>query len=407
MLNNISEFQNFFEQLTICCLEDQDKLRAVIASGVILPAEMKAHFDALRELGIKSANEDLAALPKTTRLLLLKKQNEFILPKSPSIIAQRANEIIRRHKIFEAAEQIFKKQTDPDVVIDLINFKKIEPVESGALEDLSSYYIQETKEIASKGDTRLIVPGFEHLSKGIGGFNPQRISIFTGETGLGKTNFAVNFCLAAAKVGAVAYVNMEMSFRDMVSRFAVIGGSDYKSYFSGRFIPLQVENSIARPFEINITSGRQLSLGQIKAHLTLLKSTKNIKFAVIDYDQKIELKYEKNIPEWKELQNILIELEDTAKELELHIMVLAQVNREGAISGSFRSLFPAHTVLAFTIHADHGPIIHAKKNRHGKKNLAVKVDYSESSSRITEKESIIFDPEVKEIKPFKQRPQNV
>jgi len=99
----------------------------------------------------------------------------------------------------------------------------------------------------------------------------------------------------------------------------------------------------------------------------------------------------RNIQEWKALQQAIIRLEDLAKELNFCIIVLAQLNRDGEISASHRATFSAHTVLNFRDHPTLGPVIDAKKNRHGKKDSVVTVDYTEISARITEKQQVKID----------------
>ena len=46
--------------------------------------------------------------------------------------------------------------------------------------------------------------------------------------------------------------------------------------------------------------------------------------------------------------------------------------------------FGAHTVLPFVADEEFGPMIKAVKNRHGKRNQAIRVGYDEHTSIITE-----------------------
>ncbi len=382
------DLREFYEQAAVRALESQAFRASLSSSGVVLPKDLLEKLKLLDSLGEKEVRIELSNdFPIEIRTLLAKKVDGYPIPKSPGMLALRANELLRRDSIYKAAVKIVNNQNH-DEALSLLSYKKIEPVECSSIEDLSSYYVSEFKSLVERGVAKIIVPGFRKLSEAIGGFNPKRVCIFMGETGLGKTNFAVNFSLSAAQVSAVAYVNMEMSFEDMVNRFAVISSSTYKEYYRGGFNENEICFNLKTNHKINITSGKQLSLEQIESFLGLQKKEENIKFAVIDYDQKIDLDLSGNIPEWKSLQNAIIKIEEISKELDINIIVLAQVNRDGMISGSFRSLFPATTVLHFRTHESLGPIIEIKKNRHGKKDQAIKVSYDQDSSRIKEIEVV-------------------
>lgn len=229
----------------------------------------------------------------------------------------------------------------------------------------------------------------------IGGFNPERIGIAMGETGFGKTNLAINLALAAARTMGVAYVNMEMGYADMVKRFAVIGAQvNYRDYGQGAFDPGAVKNRLSSVADkIQITSGKALSLPQISAWARLRHRKNPLGLLVIDYDQKVDLRLGFGIEEWKELQKAVEAFEALAMELGIYVLLLAQVNREGKIAGSFRALYPAHTALRFREHETHGPIIEAVKNRHGKKSQALTVLYNQENSSLIEGDVITLTNE--------------
>ena len=112
---------------------------------------------------------------------------------------------------------------------------------------------------------------------------------------------------------------------------------------------------------------------------------------VIDYDQKIDLTYNRNIPEWKLLQLAVQRIEDLAKELSVCVILLTQVNRDGGVSASHRATFTAHTVLNFKgmDAVGHHPqsanaIVVAEKNRHGKKSQACLLSYNQETLGIRE-----------------------
>lgn len=236
------------------------------------------------------------------------------------------------------------------------------------------------------------IPRFEKLSQVIGGFNPGRIGILLGATGLGKTNLMLNLGLAAAEKMGVCYVNMEMSPRDMVRRMAVIRSRiDYGEFFRGGYSPGRIIDQFA-PVKGNmaITDGRPLSVQQIKSWAKSRKVKTSL--LLIDYDLKVDLPYDRNTPEWKQIQQAIIDLETFAKDEDLYVLMASQINREEQIASSHRAIYSAHTVLKFLEDKEKGFLIVAEKNRHGKKRAAVVVNYSEENSSIDEAYDITYTP---------------
>ncbi len=252
---------------------------------------------------------------------------------------------------------------------------------------------EEFLEKAKKQEGKVLIPGFPMLSEMIGGFNPKRILMIMGETGFGKTNLALALAIRASLRSRCLYVNMEMSLDDMTKRLAVmVTRKSYHDLYRGH-IEYEEFKKLVSVFGGNLvmTPGSSLSMGSIEA-LIRRESREGMKFAIIDYDQKIDLPLMKNEPEWRSLQKAIIKLEDLAKELDICIIVLMQQNRDGQISASHRATFAAHTILDFKNDPMQGPIIHAKKNRHGKKDQAVRVEYGQDDSSIIEIEVVTHVP---------------
>lgn len=307
-----------------------------------------------------------------------------MIPRDPVALRDMFQSLYEEWQFGQLGEQL---RNNPKLGKDLIRTFQVKEANEVKFQTLSelSILVGHHHEQAKEKKSVIDVQGFLKLSQMIGGFNRQRLGIFLGGTGFGKTNFAVNLALAASKTMRVGYVNMEMGYDDMVRRFAVIAsGLPYSDYSLGNFDPSRLKQKLEEYGErIFLTSGRSLSYAQIVAWARLLKDD-GLDLLIIDYDQKVELNLKHQAEEWKALQKLIEAFEDLAKELNLYCLILAQVNREGLIAGSHRAQFPAHTVLAFYDHELHGPVIEAKKNRHGRKDQALKVNYNSENSLITE-----------------------
>ncbi len=238
---------------------------------------------------------------------------------------------------------------------------------------------------------RVIIPGFEMLSKMIGGFNFGRVVMLLGETGFGKTNLAINLLIRAATRSKCLFINMEMPLEDITNRLVVLATQkSFKELYAGNITyDSAVYDLKSYGDNLKFTEGFSLTLQSIES-LMRKEKTNGLDFVVIDYDQKIDLTISRNIPEWKTLQVAIQRIEDLSKELEVCVILLAQVNREGSVSSSHRATFTAHTILNFkgndaqTVYKSGNALIAAEKNRHGKKDQACVVHYNDENLNITE-----------------------
>lgn len=242
------------------------------------------------------------------------------------------------------------------------------------------------------GKERVVIPGFEQLSHMIGGFNYGRVVMILGETGFGKSNLALNLTIRAATKYKCLFINMEMPLEDITNRLVVLNtGKTFKDLYSGNISSAEATKHLdVFGKNLKFTNGYSLSLQSIESLIRKEKAN-GLDFVVIDYDQKIDLVHSKNLPEWKMLQTAIQRIEDLSKEIEICVMLLAQVNREGTVSSSHRATFTAHTILNFKANdaqtsydKNANALISAEKNRHGKKDQALLVHYNDQNLSISE-----------------------
>lgn len=307
------------------------------------------------------------------------------IPTEDLLLKEKLDLLLGEDKIYNLCE---KGINDPSLIIeDIKNLQDTlsEPIVIAEFGELLPSYLKVWKKRVEKNEQEVLIEGLEKLSEMIGGFNPGRLAILMGDTGFGKSNLGLTIALRARHAMPVVYFNMEMGFEDVSKRIAVL-----ESKISHKEFYQRVKNDDwAKSFNDNgkgfyITEGKTLSPQQIKAAVRTIVKNKNIGLIVVDYDQCLELNVDRFTPEWKAIQNTLAEFDNFAKEINCFILVLAQLNRDGEISSSHRSLYKAHTVLHFKSDDRHGPIIQVKKNRHAKSNVALLVNYPPESSCITE-----------------------
>lgn len=307
-------------------------------------------------------------------------------------IAAQLKKYFKAHQYKTLAENILKHPEKAESLLQDFDVSRISSVSVKSVSDFLPEKHEEFLKKQKEGKDRVLIPGFKDLSEMIGGFNYGRIIMILGETGFGKTNFALNLLVKAATKYKCLFVNMEMPLEDISNRLVVLTTKrTFKELYSGQVSLAEATGDL--PFygnNLKFTEGYSLSLQSIEALMRKEKQN-GLDFVVIDYDQKIDLAFSRNIPEWKLLQSAIQHIENVAKELKVCVILLAQVNRDGVVSASHRSTFTAHTVLNFKSNDSNSvynkqanAMIVAEKNRHGKKDQASLVYYNDQNLTIKE-----------------------
>jgi replicative DNA helicase len=178
-------------------------------------------------------------------------------------------------------------------------------------------------------------PALDHLLSG--GFWPGELIILAGRPSMGKTTFALNIVRQVSvgredRVRPTAVFSLEMPAeqvaKNILAAEARVAGQKLRRYeFSEEEFDNVKSANIAlqaAPIFIDDTSG--ISLGQLRSRLRRLKQRQNIALAVIDYLQLM-----KGNPNTKSREQEVAEisrgLKSIARDLEIPIVVLSQLNR--------------------------------------------------------------------------------
>ena len=238
----------------------------------------------------------------------------------------------------------------------------------------------------ASGKQKVHIRNWPMLSDAINGFNPGRLGIMIADTGFGKTNLGVQLALDASMDFPTLYFNMEMIETDFTQRMVASMMKMRSKDFQQDWDPYKAE-LFAKERKLFYTTGKDLPLMDIQGLARSFKKKHGIEFIVVDYDQKIQLGGRDE--EWRELQKASVALEAIAKELGCYVLLLAQSNLDGGISGSKRSAFPASNVFMFE-KDDDSTIVRVTKNRFGKRNAAVKIKYDPEMAVVREEENYLW-----------------
>jgi len=205
--------------------------------------------------------------------------------------------------------------------------QKREPLQVGIIVE------DKIKEIsrAISGEVSLtgVTSGFSNLDHTTGGFRPGELSIIAGRPGMGKTALGLVIAWNAAKEGhPVAYFSCEMSNPELASRF-ISGASGYTNseLSQGNCRIEQVCEStvgfLDLPLYVDDTAA--LTILELRAKCRRLILRYKVELVVVDY---LQLMAGQGHNREQEISYISRNLKAIAKDLNISIIALSQLNRE-------------------------------------------------------------------------------
>jgi replicative DNA helicase len=179
-----------------------------------------------------------------------------------------------------------------------------------------------------------ISSGFKGLDAMTSGFQPGEITIIAARPSMGKTAFSLNIAQHAAirENKYVAYFSVEMAKEQMMMRMlaseARVGLGDLRNGSVNDNAWPRLIDKASKMAEANIfiddTSG--ISPFEIRAKCRRLKAQHGLDMIIIDYLQLMDLKQKVESRE-RAVSEISRSLKALAKELEIPVIALAQLNR--------------------------------------------------------------------------------
>ena len=191
-----------------------------------------------------------------------------------------------------------------------------------------------TERLANRGTISGLSTGFRDLDEKTNGFHPAELIILAARPSMGKTAFVLNLAEAMAdrsQAGVVLF-SLEQSSFELAERLLCIRGRiDMHKLRKGELDEderdklLRVSHELSElPIFIDDQPGRNMA--QIGAICRRLKRRSDIRVIIIDYLQLIEPE-DKRAPREQQIAQITRRLKFLAKELQVPVVALAQLNR--------------------------------------------------------------------------------
>ncbi len=182
-----------------------------------------------------------------------------------------------------------------------------------------------------------VTSGFRDIDDYTSGFQRGNLIILAARPAMGKTSMALNMAVAAAKEeGApVAVFSLEMTKQELVERFISSEGRLDASKLRSGAIKEHEWDEIGKAMgtlhdlPIYLDDSGSVSVTEIRSRCRRLKSSVGLSAVFIDYLQLVRPSGAggRNVNRNEELSEICRTLKATAKDLEIPIIALAQLNR--------------------------------------------------------------------------------
>jgi len=187
-----------------------------------------------------------------------------------------------------------------------------------------------------RGDRTGLTAGFHDIDAMTTGFQPGNFIIIAARPGMGKTSFALNMAVAAAReqCGPIAFFSLEMSNNELIQRLICAEARiSMNNMRRGNIQPHQWEDisramGTLNDLPIYLDDVGALTISDVRSRCRRLKSTVGLAAIFIDYLQLVRpgvLSRGANRNE--ELSDICRTLKVTAKDLGVPIVACAQLNR--------------------------------------------------------------------------------
>jgi replicative DNA helicase len=268
-----------------------------------------------------------------------------------SIVKEKSN-LRKMHRAYKmAAERAASEQLDSSEIQGQIDSELdlVKGSESGVEKISNSVELlrEEFKQMQEGTYVKDVVKThIKHLDEklGMGGIGAGEVCIVAAPTSCGKSAVAINIALRASKIDSVpsAIFSFEMPQKQIARRMLqTLSGVNLR----------QVEENVATPAKLkSVHAATELLDGlpiytvhsvkgadDLRSQIRLLVRTHGVKLVVIDYLQLIP--FGKSVGKTEGISNISHKIKQIAVELGIGILLLAQVNREGAKRESGLSLY--------------------------------------------------------------------
>ena len=251
-----------------------------------------------------------------------------------------------RRKLIETASNIISHSLEPGQDVEelldrseqqifAITESKTKPAFRSSKELVGEVFELLEKRVERKELVTGVPTGYHHLDEITAGFQPTDLIIIAGRPSMGKTAFALNVGMRSAVLHEVpvAIFSLEMSMEQLMMRMLCSWGKvDLKNLRTGFLNDedwsrlYQAADALSRaPIYIDDTPA--LTTMEMRARCRRLKAEKDLGMVIVDYLQLMRTSRRIDSRE-QEISEISRSLKSLAKEMNVPVVALSQLNRK-------------------------------------------------------------------------------
>lgn len=189
---------------------------------------------------------------------------------------------------------------------------------------------------ARDGQLAGLATGFHDLDKVLLGLRPNQMIIVAARPGMGKTTLAMDFCrhIAIKDNKPVAFFSLEMNRNELAMRMLAAESEVWLSKLIGGELEQRDWERISRTLEriaeapLFVDDSPNLTMMEIRSKARRMRQQHGIEMIVIDYLQLLTSGGRSPESRQQEVSEFSRSIKLLAKELEIPIIAIAQLNRE-------------------------------------------------------------------------------
>ncbi len=238
--------------------------------------------------------------------------------------------------------------------------------------------------------------GYSLLSRLLKGLQSKRITVIAAATGFGKSTLALNLLHRIVLAGHRAlFISNENDVDLNLDRLCAIhSGLKVKDIESGEHH--KVATTFGESFHrsgLFMTDNSPRTIEEVVGTISKFVVQHKVQVAFIDYIGEISHSGDNRETEEARLAKYAQKLVDCAKSLEIHLVVMAQLNRQGnskgrpskaELAGCFKIAQKAHSLLLFWQDEKRRDVLTVEKNRQGPAGIDIEMTFNRTTQQIFE-----------------------
>lgn len=264
---------------------------------------------------------------------------------------------------------------------------------------------------------RGIKTGLHYLDKVLRGLQPKSLTLVAAATGFGKTTLSLNLFSNIARAGhKVLFISNENDAGMNLDRLCGIAANRPLKEISSGFNGANVVDEFNKAYQgrsMFLTDNAPRDINEVCGLMRKYSIQHGVEVVLLDYIGEISESGSSRGPESEEqrLARWTAQLLQTARAQNIHLVLVAQLNRAGNIGGKptkaelagcFKMAQKAHSLLLFWQDTNGQDVLTVEKNRTGQAGVSIAVNYNRHTQKIWD--TGLYDSKKKEVVSKQSKP---